>query len=946
MSTKLVITKDGIRLECTVDKRPRPNPRGAWPLPNFPDPLGGSLLTLVLERIQQTGRMGIRVTATALPGGASAVWTLLHHAYQGSAPAEPAWDETLVQAPAFTLLLDAPLPRAMHVFRLRRVEAGQTTLYDPATIATPEDAQAPLTLEGILADDLVAAGAEKLAFKGDYYDPLLAEQASLDALATLWLVNHGPYDTALAAVVASVATWNPAYTVTASDTALAAGAGATLLALFRAAWSARDALKAATQTAISAGTGDLWSDDALTAAEKITVAQMRTDILAEQGGVNGLDAQATKAGIVTEKTAYDNAIAALETWLNSLTSADGWNSSTHVWKTTNTLNLGAGGGAAGRSRFANITAARTALIAALNVTLTGSDYLTGPAKVLVQADRDRYYNGFYTATTGLKARAIAAGVSWAAAGSAVDALETWLNALTSADGWNSSTHVWKTMNTLYLGAGGGAILRSNMAGVVTAWNALEGAVDNVLATAANAALAGAPALASALPGTCGAEFITTAANRDFSGAGNWTGTGWTVSGGVFAHAAGANAATLGNAYLTAAPANGEGFQISATITTTSPGTLNIEFGGGSTGPVAMSEGVLDCYICGVSCTGVGSGLTFTPDANWVGSIDNVSVKKTSSPGTAYPAGKLVYLGAPWTDSSGVVGPAGKVWPSTIYKSDLTGSVYRWIMAATMADAIVGKFTAGQISAGAIGTNALAALLVLTNDLRSFNYSAGTSSVAPTGYRLAGTTFTTTFIGGATDANCQMELGGSANINGRKASTMTDRLFMKFNRVINPEFFGGLSGWAQNTVARDGFLWWSNGSTIIEWGYDVSSTTGTDSANLTGTFTALIPADSTPVYLTLDTGYFSNDAAGSATVSVYLYNVATGTETLIGGPWSYSGSDGIPVTWVNRTGTVDINPLIDQQVGTYGIRIAASATNATAGAGITVSLRIRKINITF
>lgn len=365
MTTVLQITKTGIKLVCDVDKRPRPVPRGAWPLPNFPDPVGGSLLTLALERVQQTGRMGIRVSNQGLlPGAAGAVWTLLHHAYQGGTPpTDPSWDETPVATPSFSLLLDQALPKAVHTFKLRRVEASQTTVFPQSQISTPEDATAPLTLEGILADDLVSAGAEKTTFKGSYYDPLVAEQAGLDSLADAWLCSRSAYDAAVAAVVASVAAWSPAYTVTGSDTALAAGGGATLLGLFKTAYSTRDALKTAIQTAISSGTGDVWSDDKLTAAEKVQVKQWRDDVVTEQGGTNGLDAQADKA--LVSRTTYDSTITALETWLGTLTGTDGWNPSTHAWRTTATYSLGTGGGATGRQKFVDVYAARTALLAAI-----------------------------------------------------------------------------------------------------------------------------------------------------------------------------------------------------------------------------------------------------------------------------------------------------------------------------------------------------------------------------------------------------------------------------------------------------------------------------------------------------------------------------------------------------------------------------------------------------
>lgn len=527
------------------------------------------------------------------------------------------------------------------------------------------------------------------------------------------------------------------------------------------------------QTTVSVG-DSTGTDDYVVPDRKRQIKNEWNRIKAEQ---TTLDAQADTASV--SRTAYDNAITALYTYLDGLTDIGGvaggaWTGATSTgdWNNYNvTCYLGVGGGATMRSNWNTVYAARDALLASITSPLYGNDYLTGPQKLVVKADRDRYYNDFNTATTGLKARAIAAGVSWTAVDTAITALDTFLATLAS---WSNATKNWTDYNVQYLGGGGGATLRADFKAITDAWAVCEGSVSNTLATAATNALAAAPALITALPATCSAEYITLAVNRDFSGAVSWTGTGWTVSGGVYTHTAGANAATLPNTAMTAAPVNGEGYQISATITTTTAGTLTIGYGGGATSAIPISEGVIQDLIVGVSCIGAGTGLTFTPDAAWVGSIDNVSVKKTSSPGASYPTGKLVWLTGPWTDASGVVGPTGKVWPSTIYKSDLTGNVYRWLVATTMADQIVGKLIAGQISAGAIGANALAALLILTNDIRSFNYTAGTSAAAPVGYRLSGTTFTTTYLGGATDATCHMELGGSANFGGYKVATIADR----------------------------------------------------------------------------------------------------------------------------------------------------------------------------
>ena len=48
--------------------------------------------------------------------------------------------------------------------------------------------------------------------------------------------------------------------------------------------------------------------------------------------------------------------------------------------------------------------------------------------------------------------------------------------------------------------------------------------------------------------------ITNSNDETFaSDTGNWTGTGWSVTGGVLSHSAGANAVTLANGALSSAP---------------------------------------------------------------------------------------------------------------------------------------------------------------------------------------------------------------------------------------------------------------------------------------------------------------------------------------------------------------------------------------------------------
>lgn len=129
--------------------------------------------------------------------------------------------------------------------------------------------------------------------------------------------------------------------------------------------------------------------------------------------------------------------------------------------------------------------------------------------------------------------------------------------------------------------------------------------------------------------TLGAEVITNAADRDMSGANNWSGTNWTVTGGVYDHTAGANVATL----ATYAAVIGELYQISLTINTTVNGSIVCGWGGKTntfSPTIATSGNTFTLYVIASST----AGLTLTPSAAWVGSVDNVSIRvmvKSTSP---------------------------------------------------------------------------------------------------------------------------------------------------------------------------------------------------------------------------------------------------------------------------------------------------------------------------
>jgi hypothetical protein len=122
------------------------------------------------------------------------------------------------------------------------------------------------------------------------------------------------------------------------------------------------------------------------------------------------------------------------------------------------------------------------------------------------------------------------------------------------------------------------------------------------------------------------ELIAAAENRDFSTTGNWTGSNWSIAAGALAHTAAADSVTLPNTALRNTPVAAFTYKVSASITTTTAGTLDVSFGGTSSGAIAYAAGTttFSTPLKAIS----NAALTITPDALWVGSIDDVSITQT------------------------------------------------------------------------------------------------------------------------------------------------------------------------------------------------------------------------------------------------------------------------------------------------------------------------------
>lgn len=125
-----------------------------------------------------------------------------------------------------------------------------------------------------------------------------------------------------------------------------------------------------------------------------------------------------------------------------------------------------------------------------------------------------------------------------------------------------------------------------------------------------------------------AELITNAADRDFSGAGNWTGTNWAVNSGVLQHTTGATAAaTLPSSAMTAGSIlQGRYYRVQLTISNWTAGSITIALG--SPASVARSTNVT--IVAVVSANADNANLLVTPTTDFDGAIDNVSVQRVQA----------------------------------------------------------------------------------------------------------------------------------------------------------------------------------------------------------------------------------------------------------------------------------------------------------------------------
>ena len=262
--------------------------------------------------------------------------------------------------------------------------SAQTTANTAITAAATAQTTAN-TANGVLADiasDALLTPGEKPAVILER-DVIVAEKTGIETQATTYGINteKTAYTNAVNALTAYLATLTTPvlWSNLGGNTTIV---GATFRTKFSDVYAARQVLlnrivtvvdttaqSAAAAAAASAMTAnnalaDIASDSLLTPGEKPVVIANRDTLVAEQFGI---DAQATAYGIGAEKTNYDNAVAALVSYLATLTAPVLWSN-----LAGNTTIVGA----TFRSKFADVYATRQALlnkILAVSKTMTDSN---------------------------------------------------------------------------------------------------------------------------------------------------------------------------------------------------------------------------------------------------------------------------------------------------------------------------------------------------------------------------------------------------------------------------------------------------------------------------------------------------------------------------------------------------------------------------------------------
>ena len=134
--------------------------------------------------------------------------------------------------------------------------------------------------------------------------------------------------------------------------------------------------------------------------------------------------------------------------------------------------------------------------------------------------------------------------------------------------------------------------------------------------------------------TQGTEKITATADRDFSSSlGHWTGTNWSITGGVLAYSGGTNSVTLTNTALDSAPSVGKTYLITYTVNTITAGSLQLTIGGSASG-ATFGQTVGTVTAREIVTVFNSTALSLSPNSGWVGSIDDISITELTGSSVA------------------------------------------------------------------------------------------------------------------------------------------------------------------------------------------------------------------------------------------------------------------------------------------------------------------------
>lgn len=230
------------------------------------------------------------------------------------------------------------------------------------------------------------------------------------------------------------------------------------------------------------------------------------------------------------------------------------------------------------------------------------------------------------------------------------------------------------------------------------------------------------------------QMISATNNSTFASAGNWAyGTGWSFTTGTITHVTGnATAATLAQAYLSAATVVNNWYTITLDIVCTTQGVLTVGLGG----VISVSlipVGTITAYCVTIQPADTTTALSILADATFAGTIDNVIVQRntfgySAIQGNRSDSTQTAYIYAPLSATNTFLGyQAGFLsLASAINNSAFGYSALRANSTGTRNMAIgiwsLGSNTTGSSNIG-IGVSAL-----LSNTVGSNNIGIGDTSL--------------------------------------------------------------------------------------------------------------------------------------------------------------------------------------------------------------------------